>query len=259
MDILKSNQRDHLHIQELLKNIKNSAKEEKKEAFKSLYAKVYSHNSAEETSVFEAYKARLGKKKAYKKVLYLSEEHKLINYQMSMILRTTVDNETWDIKLSLLENILLDHMAREEKLLKKYGKKYLEEEDLESLAKDFKAAYDQTSNLKADDLNIAMETSQGQESEEDQGLLDGEGELKDQVEKIDKDVENENPGENKNGDKGQKPALEDGPDLEDELKKNDYDGKEKSEKLSKQDKKEKTKDKKKTKEEKKAKKQKKKD
>lgn len=259
MNILKSNQRDHLHIQDLIKEIKELPNEDKKEAFKELYAKVYAHNSAEEAVVFEAYKARLGKKKAYKKVLYLSEEHKLINYQMSMILRTTVDNETWDIKLSLLEKILLDHMAYEEKLLKKHGKKYLEEEDLENLARDFEAAYDQTSNLKADDLNIALETSQGQESEKDQGPLVGEGDSGDKIEKIGKDAESQNLGEDKNGDKGQKPAIEDRSDHEDELNKDDSDGKEKSEKLDKKDKKEKTKDKIKTKEEKKAKKQKKKD
>jgi len=58
------------------------------------------------------------------------EEHSLVDYQFSVIQKTSSDNETWNAKFSVLKEVIKHHLDAEEKSLFKQAKKVLDKEIL---------------------------------------------------------------------------------------------------------------------------------
>lgn len=63
-------------------------------------------------------------------VLEMIEEHSLITYQFSLLERTSIDNETWDAKFSVLKEIVTHHLDEEEDEFFKQAKKVLTDQEI---------------------------------------------------------------------------------------------------------------------------------
>lgn len=80
------------------------------------------------------------------------EEHSLGAYQFSVLQRTSVDNETWDAKFSVLKEVLTHHMDEEEKELFTQARKVLTEEELVEKYEPFEEAEEKYEKEQRDKL-----------------------------------------------------------------------------------------------------------
>ncbi len=130
MNVLEEIKKEHEEFKSLITQIENSDGKPKKELFKELYAKIKGHHEAEEHVVFPDVKEK-SDDKGKEIVMEMIEEHSLGAYQFSVLQKTSVDNETWDAKFSVLKEVLTHHMDEEEKELFKQAKKVLSKEELQ--------------------------------------------------------------------------------------------------------------------------------
>ncbi|GAU79819.1 hypothetical protein F3D3_4484 [Fusibacter sp. 3D3] len=70
-------------------------------------------------------------------VLEMIEEHSLGMYRFSVLEKTSVENETWDTKFSVLKEVLEHHMEEEEKSFIPLAKKVVPKEHLTSILEAF--------------------------------------------------------------------------------------------------------------------------
>ena len=130
VNVLEEIKKEHEDFKNLITQIENSDGERKKELFKDLYAKIKGHHEAEEHIVFPDIKTK-SENDGKETVMEMIEEHSLGAYQFSVIQKTSIDNETWDAKFSVLKEVLTHHMDEEEKELFKQARKVLTKTELE--------------------------------------------------------------------------------------------------------------------------------
>ena len=129
MDVLQEIKQEHEKFKELIKQIEEATGTTKKSLFETLKMDVSAHHKAEESIVFPDIKSK-SDEEGKDIVREMIEEHSLGTYQMSLLERTSVDNETWDAKFSVLKEVLTHHMDEEEKDLFKQAKKVLTKDEL---------------------------------------------------------------------------------------------------------------------------------
>lgn len=151
MDYITHNKEEHSEFKKLIKKVEEAKGDKKKELFRELFIKIYGHHSGEEAVVFPAVKEKVSGEDL-DVVLEMIEEHKLGNYQFSVLERTSVDNETWDAKFAVLKEVLEHHMDEEEDEFAKIAKKALSKEEREELLEEFEKVSDEKEEEKQKDL-----------------------------------------------------------------------------------------------------------
>lgn len=128
-DVLQEIKKEHDEFRDLVTSIENAKGNNKKRLFEELYANLIGHHESEEHVLFPDIKTK-SDDKGKDIVMEMIEEHSLLAYQFSVIQKTSIDNETWDAKFSVLKELLTHHMDEEEKDLFKQARKVLDEETL---------------------------------------------------------------------------------------------------------------------------------
>ncbi|NLC32173.1 MAG: hemerythrin domain-containing protein [Clostridiales bacterium] len=128
-DVLEQIKKEHEKFRDLIKQIEEASGSSKKSIFETLKMDVSAHHKAEEAVVFPDVKSK-SDEDGQEIVREMIEEHNLSTYQMSLLDRTSVDNETWDAKFAVLKEVLTHHMDEEEKELFKQAKKVLTKDEL---------------------------------------------------------------------------------------------------------------------------------
>lgn len=124
MNILEEIKSEHEEFRELMNTIESSEGSKKKELFEKLYVNVVGHHEAEEHVLFNDVKES-SDKEGKSLVLEMIEEHSLIDYQFSVVQKTSISNETWDAKFSVLKEIVTHHLDEEEDELFKQAKQVI--------------------------------------------------------------------------------------------------------------------------------------
>lgn len=135
-DILKEIKKEHEEFRNLLSSMENSKNDKKKELFEELYSKLVGHHESEEDVLFPDVKEN-SDDEGKNIVMEMIEEHSLVAYQLSVLQKTPLTNETWDAKFSVLKEIIIHHLDEEEKELFKQAKKVLDKGVLEAKYEDF--------------------------------------------------------------------------------------------------------------------------
>lgn len=151
MDYIKHNKEEHSEFKKLMKKIEKVSGKEKKKLFRKLFVKLYGHHNGEEAVVFPAVKENVSGKDL-DTVLEMIEEHKLGNYQFSVLERTSIENETWDAKFAVLKEVLEHHMDEEEDEFSAIAKKALSKKDREQLLEEFEEVSEKKEKEKKKDL-----------------------------------------------------------------------------------------------------------
>mgnify|MGYP001236416081 CR=1 FL=1 len=151
MDVLTHIKEEHNEFKDLMKKIQESKDSKKKDLFRDLYAKLNGHHEAEEHVLFPLVKEKVDEEDK-KVVLEMIEEHSLGNYQFSVLERTSIDNETWDAKFSVLKEVLEHHMDEEEEDFITLARKVLPKEQLEDLLDEFESLLKEKKEEKEKDL-----------------------------------------------------------------------------------------------------------
>ena len=141
MDVLKEIKKEHDEFRDLLSSIESASGEKRRKLFIELYAKIKGHHEAEEQVVFPDVKDRTDEE-GKDTVREMIEEHSLGAYQFSVLERTSIDNETWDAKFSVLKEVLTHHMDEEEKDFFKEAREVLKKEELEEKYDEFEKTMD---------------------------------------------------------------------------------------------------------------------
>lgn len=136
MDILQKIKKEHDEFKSLISKVEDAEGNKKRELFEELYAKLNGHHESEEHVLFPDVKSK-SEEEGKSIVREMIEEHHLASYQFSLLERTSIDNETWDAKFSVLKEVLTHHMDEEEKDFFKQAKKVLKEETLKDKYDDF--------------------------------------------------------------------------------------------------------------------------
>lgn len=151
MGYIRHNKEEHQEFRDLCQQIKNAKGKKKKDLFEDLYVSLYAHHESEEAEVFPILKER-AEGDDREVVLEMAEEHSLAMFQFAVIHQTSLDNETWDAKFSVLEEVLTHHMDEEEEELSKVAKAHLSKEEDEEILEKFEATYDLKEKEKKKDL-----------------------------------------------------------------------------------------------------------
>lgn len=142
MNVLEEIKKEHEEFKGLISQIENASGTKKRQLFEELYAKIKGHHEAEERVVFPDVKDK-SDEDGKDIVREMIEEHHLGSYQFSLLERTSLDNETWNAKFSVLKEVLTHHMDEEEKNFFKQAKKVLKEEELVEKYDDFEDTMDE--------------------------------------------------------------------------------------------------------------------
>ena len=138
LDILQEIKSEHEEFRKLIKKIETAKSDKKKALFDELNIKIHGHHEAEEKVLFKDVKSK-SDEEGKDVVLEMIEEHNLGAYQLSLLDRTSVDNETWDAKFSVLKEVLTHHMDEEEKELFSQAREVLSKEELKEKYEPFEA------------------------------------------------------------------------------------------------------------------------
>ena len=151
MNILEEIKKEHNEFKDLITQVENASGNKKRKLFEELYVRLDGHHEAEEHVIFPDVKEK-SEEEGKDVVREMIEEHHLGNYQFSLLERTSIDNETWDAKFSVLKEILTHHMDEEEKDFFKQARKVLTKEILEEKYDDFEKANDKYKKQKEKEL-----------------------------------------------------------------------------------------------------------
>lgn len=141
MDVLTHIKEEHDMFKGKIAEIEAAVGEGKKEIFRELYAKIHGHHEAEEEVLFPMVKEKAAGE-AQEVVLEMIEEHKLGSYQFSVIEKTSVENETWDAKFSVLKEVLEHHIEEEEEEFMPLARKMIPEETLVKILDKFEKVHE---------------------------------------------------------------------------------------------------------------------
>ena len=130
MDVLDHILEEHQKFREMASAVESSEGKDKKKLFRQLYAEVKGHHEAEEHVVFPDVKAQV-EGEDLELVKEMVEEHSLGGYQFSVLERTSVENDTWDAKFTVLVEVLDHHMEEEEQEFIPLAREALSKSELE--------------------------------------------------------------------------------------------------------------------------------
>lgn len=145
MNVLDHIKKEHESFREKMAKVKAATGNKKKEIFRELYAEIHGHHEAEEKVIFPLLKEKTDKEDM-EIVLEMIEEHSLGSYQFSVLERTSVENETWDAKFSVLKEVLDHHMEEEEDELLTMAKKIIPKETLVEILDKFEMVHKEKMN-----------------------------------------------------------------------------------------------------------------
>ncbi len=151
MDVLSHIKKEHESFKSLIESIKNSSGEKKKSMFRELHTKLYGHHEAEEHLLFPRVQAK-AKEVDKEIVLEMIEEHSLGRHQLSLLERTSADNETWDAKFSVLSEVLDHHMQEEENEFFELARQTITGEALKQMLDPFEKLHEEKQQEKANEL-----------------------------------------------------------------------------------------------------------
>lgn len=151
MDILKEIKKEHEEFKSLISQVENADGKKKRQLFEELYAKLEGHHESEEHVIFPDVKEK-SEEEGKSTVREMIEEHHLASYQFSLLERTSIDNETWDAKFSVLKEVLTHHMDEEEKEFFKQARKVLTKETLEEKYDEFEKTMEKYKKEKEEEL-----------------------------------------------------------------------------------------------------------
>ena len=133
MNYLKLNEQAHREVKDLIEKVKSSKGKTKENTFYKVYAKLAGHHEAEENIVFTKALEKCESEEDKATILEMPEEHSLIMFQLGVLNNTPLDNETWDAKFSVFEEIGTHHMDEEEDEFAKVAKKLFTDDELEDI------------------------------------------------------------------------------------------------------------------------------
>lgn len=133
MNYIKLNENIHNEVKDLIEKVKTSTGKTKENAFYEVYALLAGHHEAEEKVIFPKALEKCEKEEDKDTTLEMPEEHSLIMFQLGVLNNTPLDNETWDAKFSVLEEVGTHHMDEEEEEFSKVAKKLFTDQELEEL------------------------------------------------------------------------------------------------------------------------------
>lgn len=142
MDVLAHIMEEHDNFKGKIAEIETAVGEKKKEIFRELYAEIHGHHEAEEKVLFPMVKEKADKEEQ-EVVLEMIEEHKLGSYQFSVIEKTSVDNETWDAKFSVLKEVLEHHIEEEEEEFMPLARELISEQALAEILDQFETVHEE--------------------------------------------------------------------------------------------------------------------
>lgn len=133
MNYIQLNKNIHNEVKDLIEKVKSSKGKTKENAFYEVYALLAGHHEAEEKVIFPKALEKCEKQDDKDTTLEMPEEHSLIMFQLGVLNNTPFENETWDAKFSVLEEVGTHHMDEEEEEFAKVAKKLFTEQELEEL------------------------------------------------------------------------------------------------------------------------------
>lgn len=142
MNVLDHIKEEHESFREKMAKIEAATGNKKKEIFRELYAEIHGHHEAEEKVIFPMVKEKTDKEDM-EIVQEMIEEHSLGSYQFSVLERTSVDNETWGAKFSVLKEVLDHHMEEEEDEFLPMAKKLIPKEALVEILAKFETVHEE--------------------------------------------------------------------------------------------------------------------
>lgn len=151
MDVLTHIKEEHEKFRALISQVESAKGAKKKELFRDLYAKIKGHHEAEETVVFPKVKEKVSGEEE-EVVREMIEEHNLGTYQFSILERTSIENETWDAKFSVLKEVLEHHMKEEEDTFLPLAKKEVSKETLKEILGEFEKIHEEEMKKKEKEL-----------------------------------------------------------------------------------------------------------
>lgn len=153
MDVLTHIKKEHEDFRKQIAKIESAKGDKKKDLFKEFYAELNGHHEAEEHVVFPLVKEKV-KGEDIEVVLEMIEEHNIGSYQLSILERTSVENETWDAKFSVLKEVLDHHMKEEENEFIPLAKKNVPQEKLSEILEEFENVLEKYKKEKKEKLGI---------------------------------------------------------------------------------------------------------
>ena len=143
MDVLKEVKNEHNELKSLISKIEKSKDlKKKRDLFEEFYSYLKAHHDAEEKVIFPKVKDNANKTEK-DTVLEMIEEHHLGGYQLSLLERTSIENDTWDAKFSVLKEVVTHHIDEEESDFLPIAKKVLSKDDLTNMYPDFEKVVNQ--------------------------------------------------------------------------------------------------------------------
>ncbi|MGB4587789.1 MAG: hemerythrin domain-containing protein [Clostridiaceae bacterium] len=138
MDVFTHIKKEHEEFRKLMDEIASSKSNKKEELFKELYVKLAGHHGAEEQLIFPPV-LKAVKEEDKEVVREMIEEHTLGKYQLSVIEKTSVNDDSWDAKFMVLKEVIEHHMEEEEKEFFSIARKVVPKDKAEELLDEFES------------------------------------------------------------------------------------------------------------------------
>lgn len=138
MDVFKLLKRDHKEVKGLFKKLENSKPSKAREKnFEQLHQELSLHTEVEEKIVYP----RLREEDKLREMIGEAyEEHHVAKYILEELTQTSMEDERWDAKLSVLKEMVEHHVQEEEGELFPKAAKALGKEDAKALGQQVEAA-----------------------------------------------------------------------------------------------------------------------
>lgn len=134
MDVLDVIKKEHRDIREIAERIKTASVMERPDLFDELYTKLLSHNETEESVIYPRLVEKAGTRELAELV---KEESHLTRYQLSLLRRTSVGNDTWNAKFHVLSRLVSLNMQEEEGQFDELVRQNFTGEEMEELTQSY--------------------------------------------------------------------------------------------------------------------------
>ncbi len=133
MEIYEVLKRDHQAVKQLFKRLEKGT-EDRETLFDELYTELSIHSEIED----EVFYSVLEKDKEIRDlILEGKEEHKLITQKLEEMSMLDVEDEEWQAKLTVLQELVEHHVEEEEGEMFKKARKVLSNEQAHAIAEEF--------------------------------------------------------------------------------------------------------------------------
>ena len=134
MDVLDVIKKEHRDIREIAERIKTASVMERPDLFDELYTKLLVHNETEEHVLYPRLVEKTGTRELAELV---KEESHLTRYQLSLLRRTSVGNDTWNAKFHVLSRLVSLNMQEEEGQFDELVRQNFTGEEMEELTQSY--------------------------------------------------------------------------------------------------------------------------